>query len=529
MAGIFLRASGIDSGAGAGGFVGIPVPLGVANGDIAIVAIAAEPGVVVTPPDTNWTQIAQTDPSQFGIVAFWTTVLNAPANWVFSLNGSNFACGVVAIYGNVDGFNPIDMSTVAVNSVSAGDIPSVTASLNGEELAIFLVASGNGSFTPSGNYQQAASKSTVHVSISFQHQALQSAGTQPATTSVYSGSAAGACIAITLAPSYSTLTQDDIYHRLFDAMPEGIDNLLDFTPTGDFYKYFQVIAAVAKIGFDLVDILRQEIVPYLSRYKLPDWERIFGLLSTITAQTGTIPSRQSQVLGAWRAAAGQGASIPTVQAVLRTLLGYSAATTPLVIECDRPTLTLVNSYDATGGGDVAIPHAATTTLTIPVSDGGKVAKMGAQLELAFASTPLTTYTFVLTAPDGSSKTWTGTWGDLPLVLYAPSFAGAKTQGNWTLAITNGSGVDNTLYSAAFLFVEGMARGQQTAGAIFDWGVWADPAHIGESGTANFAAARAAIKKLALSHTIGNLIQSLAPWPDSTTAPNAAIPDECIPT
>jgi hypothetical protein len=81
-----------------------------------------------------------------------------------------------------------------------------------------------------------------------------------------------------------------------------------------------------------------------------------------------------------------------------------------------------------------------------------------------------------------------------------------------------------------LFVEGLARGQSTGGAIFEWGVYVDPAHVGENGTAaDLAGARLAIKRLKHAHTVGSLIQSLAPWPDISSGINSSIPDEWLPT
>src|SRR5262249_17480434 len=154
---------------------------------------------------------------------------------------------------------------------------------------------------------------------------------------------------------------------------------------------------------------------------------------------------------------------------------------------------------------------------------------GAQLTLAFAKTDTTQYSFALTAPDGSSKTWAG-GTTAPQWLTAPSLAGAQIQGVWKLVIANGSGISNVLYGTSFLFVEGIARRQETAGAIFDWGVYADPAHLGENGTpANFAAARATIQKLAFAHTVGNLVQSIAPYPNMDSGVSSSIPNECCPT
>jgi hypothetical protein len=278
----------------------------------------------------------------------------------------------------------------------------------------------------------------------------------------------------------------------------------------------------------MLDTLRAETNPATSVQKISEWFSALGLTGTYVDNKGTTAQKQQAILARLRES---GPFTPyTISSVIGPLLGYFPTTPVQVIECDRPMLTLLHSYDVAVGADVPIPTGQTTTLAIPVNDGGIVSKMGAQLELHFATNPVSSYTFVLTAPDGTSKTWTRTSLDLPLLLYAPSLAGAKIQGTWTLAITNNSGVSNTLYTASFLFVEGLARGQSTGGAIFEWGVYVAPAHVGENGAAaDLAGARLAIKRLKHAHTVGNLIQSLAPWPDISSGINSSIPDECLPT
>jgi hypothetical protein len=531
---IFLRTYGADSNpAGANLFCAFARPPGLTNGDVAIVAVAVPAGIIVTPPDSSWTQVAQTDPTLFGIVAFWKMCLNEPANWAFVLSASATVTGTCLVYANTDPFTPVEVSAATLTSSSAThQVGSVMASQVGEDLALFIAGAGSGTYTPAGNFQVVARKQQASATMEAQHKGLAAAGSQAAFTETFSSSVAGASLLLVIAPSYGLLSVKDVYKRLFEALPDGTDDFLDFTEgSGDFWKYLTVIAATVKLfAFDLVDLVRAEISNRL-RYKLPDWERIFGLQTTYVSQFGTIPQRQAQFLGAWRAAAGQGAAIPTVQSVLAPLLGYNPGTTPVIYESDRPSLTLEHSYAWNASADTPLPAVTTTTMKMNVSDdGGVIAQMGAQLQLAFALSDLTGYTFVLTGPDGRSKTWSSTWSTVPLFLYAPEFAGARLAGTWTLAITNPTIFANTLYSASILFVEGTARGQQTAGAIFEWGVYADPAHLGEVGTpADFATARRMIQRLNFEHCVANLLQSVLPYPDTDSGVHAAIPDECIPT
>lgn len=551
MAGIALRTYGTDSNpAGPSGYCSIPVPVGVQDGDIVLVGIAATSFVdslggftifasTVLPPDSSWTSVPQTDTAQYcSMCFFWKRALNETGQWVFSTTNPNpsatavYMAGAAAVFANADSFGPIDGQSFIVTTGSATHaVPAVAASQAGEVQVLFVGAAGNGTWTPATGFQQIAAKQQLYASISLQQKSLPAAGSQGATTEAFSGGVAtGAAVTVTLAPSAARSSLSDVYARLFDALPRGIDSVLDFTPgTGDFYKYFLAASSVVKFGFDLIDLLRQEVAPHTSRYKLPDWERFFGLQGTRTTQLGTVPQRQQQVLGAWRAAAAQSASMQTVQSVFAALFGYNPGTTPQIVEASRGELTMRHQVGI-ASADVTITNGSTATLTpFVVDDGGVVAKMGAQLSLYFSGTFVGNVT--LTAPSGQSYTWTGlSRSDLPVFLAAQSLAGATCAGPWTLSVTNNSGGTLTLYAASTLLVEGMQRGQSTAGAMFDWGVYADPAHLGENGTApDLAAARRAAQRIGHEHSIGNILQSLTPYPNTDSGVNAAIPDECIPT
>lgn len=536
---IALVASGSDSNAaGASEFCGIPLPVGVSNGDLLLVAVALPlAGVVVTPPSEDWTQIVSTDPSQEMILSVWSCVaLAPPMSLVFALSASCQTTGVVFIYRGVDIFKPIDaFAALLTASSTIHGIPGVTASQGPEEIALFIAGAASGTYTTMVGYQQVAISQQADGSLSGQHKMLTAPGVVAPTSETFSTAALGVAVIVALSPSVGTTTFDDAYQRVFEALPPGIDNVLDFTiGEGDFYKLTWVVGAALKLFlFDGIDLLRSEVVAYLSRYKLPDWEGLFNLRGTHVAQIGTIPQRQQQVLSSWRSAAGQGSSLPVVQAIMGPLLGYFPTTPVQIINADRSALTLAHSYDFCHGVDVTLNQGTTTTLTVYVNDGGKVAKMGAQLALPFSTADTTMMVFTLIAPDGTSKTWPAGTANSPLWLTAPELAGAQIQGQWTLVITNNNsaiGSFNTLYSSLQLFVEGIARGQQTAGAMFDWGVYADPAHIGENGTPpDFSAVRAAINRVKYSESVGNLIQSLVPYPNTDSGVHAAIPDECIPT
>jgi hypothetical protein len=528
---IVLRSSAADNNpAGAAAFVGFARPAGIANGDTVVIGIALPAaGLSVTPPSADWTQVARTDPAlALGIVAFYKTALNEPAHWVFSLSAPAEATGVALVYGGVDSFVAVEAFASGLTAASAShNIAAITASLPQEEDILFLGGAASGIYTPIGGFLTVTRSQQAASTLEAQRKQLQNAGVQTAFTETFSSTAIGASLRIILRPSFGALTVDDVYRRLVASLPAGVEDLYDLSKAGDYYRFYQVIAAALKTySYDLVDLLRREIAPQLAQYKLRDWERVFGIDTSQIAQIGTVTERQAQVIAGWRAAAGQGSSIPAVQAVLGPLLGYFPTTPVEVIEANRPALTKAHTYGPSI--DIALP-VGTTIIDIPVNDGGTVAAMGAQLLLSFASAPVSGFSVALRAPAGQAKAWTPSWTALSGVLYGPEFAEVQIQGHWSLAIINTSGVANTLKAGSGVFVEGIATGQETGGAIFTWGVYADPAHLGENGTpGDFGAAQAALDHLAFAYTRGILITSLAPWPDVTMGVHASIPDRCLP-
>jgi hypothetical protein len=531
---ISLVAKGTDSnGAVDSTFVGIPLPVGVANGDLMLVAIALPAaGVTVTPPSSDWTQIAATDPATPLIMSVWWTVaLTPPVSLVFTLSASVRATGAVLVYRGAHILGPIDAIAAQLTAASVThNVPGISIAQGGEEVVLFMGGASSSTWTPAGGFQEVVAKQQTGCSISAQRRPALADGPAAGFTETFGASARGAAVIIAIAPSPGLTSFDDAYQRVFDALPPGIDNVLDFTVgSGDFYKLTWVVGALLKLFvFDAIDLLRAESVAYLSRFKLPDWEGDLGLRGSRVAQIGTIVQRQAQVLGAWRSAAGQGSSIPTVQGVMRPLLGYNPSTPVRVIEADISGIQALHRYSFPN--DLTIAPSSSGSVSFNVTDGGKVAAMGAQLEL-ISDTSSLPFAFTLKSPDGRTAFWQfGNWPTNPVKLFAKNFAGAQIQGLWTLTVQNNGGAPATIYAGSTLFVEGIARGQQTGGAVFDWGVYADPAHVGENGAAvDFIAVRAALHKLNFSHAIANVIQSLSPWPDTDSGLHAAIPDECLPT
>jgi hypothetical protein len=346
---------------------------------------------------------------------------------------------------------------------------------------------------------------------------------------------------IALRPGVGLLSLEEVKDRLVEAFPGGADRVYDLDPGGDYYLFFTAIAQILKIyGFDLVDLLRLEISPATCRYKLPQWERIFGLETTRTAIGGTIPQRQAQVVAAWRAAAGQGSTIPTVQAVVGPLLGYADPSLLEVLEVDRTALDLALTYEY--DTPLSILGGGNDGGTVVVRDVSTVSPAGVRLVF---DNPIISDTgdllIRLTAPDAFQDGW-----ELPvefannvdpMILRRRSFAGHQIYGTWIVSITSSAG--NFSADDFKLLVEGGAREAGLDGygtEIFHWAVFVDPALVNAVTPEDDAGALFAIRKIQQAHTYGTLIKPSATVdgggnPISNFAipddPNA-IPDRCIP-
>jgi hypothetical protein len=319
---------------------------------------------------------------------------------------------------------------------------------------------------------------------------------------------------------------DDARTYLTSLLPPGIEKLWDLDPDGDFYLLFDACAELLlTYAFDTIDQLRQEIFPGTVVQKLPDWEVFLGISKYFIARFGTLAQRQQAVVSKIRE---RGAFCdPTVQAVLAPLFGY-LPTTPLeVLRADKSGLRLLHTYSS--GILWTIGATSTDQQTVKVLDGGRVSSAGARVIIEVDDSNAHTFTATLTGPDGTAQTFdvTVAAGTAILVLWANACARKGITGYWTLSVTTLTG--GSLPIIWSLFVEGIGPGQDTGGATWHWGVYADPAHVGEAGFSDLASAAAAIARIKHSHDVGTIVTSLEPWPGVETGPNAAIPGMCIPS
>ncbi len=552
---IAFVTSGVDDNVHAAdnGFCGIPQPVGVEDGDlvIAIIAVAAygaTPAVIgdVVPPDDTWelVTVVKTPVITFNEVrlfVFKHTALCDPSNYVFETPMSDVAgvrssMGSVVVYRGADAFQPVEVAVAKLTStITTFEVPDVTASLGGEEMILAFLCGGNGTWADPDGFRQVAfteDNDNTTASLAIKRRGLQDAGVITTAAPVFTPSVPiqlSVVLAILLTPSSGTLSLSEVYDRLFEAMPPGIDRLLDFTPSGDFYKYFRAAAVTLKTyAFDLVDTLRGEIVPSLSRYVLPTWESVFGLRKTKTALLGTIPQRRAQVQGAWRVAAGQGSSAPVVAGVETPLLGYAPGTTPEVVEASRSVLADLHTYVDTV--NLSIPTLPSDFMVRPlyVYDGGPVAKMGARLRVTLTHTAVEAVSIALVSPEGTihaiemADFATGGVSGAEYWFFCPEFAGEQCEGQWKLEISDNDPLESGTIVEWRVFVEGCPGG--LGDDVFDWGVYADPNLVGAITPPDYAAAQVAIDKIQQSHTLGRVLLGLEAAPNTS----AAVPGRFLP-
>lgn len=323
------------------------------------------------------------------------------------------------------------------------------------------------------------------------------------------------------------MNQDEAREYLVSLLPPGIEDLWDLEPGGDFYELFDGLGQLLRVyGFNLLDTLRREIFPDQVIDKLSDWEIFLGISKFFIARFGAIAQRQQAVVSKIRE---RGAfNDATIQSVIAPLLGYFSTTSLEVLRASKTDLRLAHTYSSAALW--TIPDATTQMQKVEVLDGGIISKAGARLILELGGAGPYTFTAKLQTPGGAkSKTWTVTTtaGAALQVFYAPELADANITGNWKLTITNASGGNLPIIWS--VFVEGIARDQETGGATWHWGVYADPAHVGEAGFSDFQAVRASIERIKHSHGVGRIITSKEPWPGVESGAHAAIPGMCIPS
>ena len=543
---IALRTQGLDDNpAAASPFVAIPVPIGTRDGDLALVGLAIPGGTTVTPPDDTWELVATTDKAATVYVAVYLhRCLNELDRWVFALSGSVRAVGAAVVYAGVDPWTAVEAFARASSPSGVSHaVAAIATPEDGEELIAFLAADAVGTFTPATGWLSVQAKTQTGITGAAHRRQLTVAGAVAASVATLSLAAAGASIVVALRPGVGTLSLDEVRGRLIAGLPPGADRVYDLEEGGDPYKLFGAIAATAKpYGFDLVDLARREATPERSRYKLPDWERLFGLDTSRIALLGTVPQRQAQVLAAWREAAGASSTLDEVRAIIGVLLGYADPTALVIVEADRSAIRSAHTYAFAAA---AIPAGGAYLQTVVVLDSGVVSRAGARLWVNITHPSVEDLKVEIDGPTGTLHTLAafGALGSGAVVtkqfsFFVPSCAGELVDGTWRLIVSDQGAAGGTVNvggaNRSDIFVEGIGRrtplslSEGLGSAVFHWGVVADPGLYGVAAPADFDAARAALQRIKQSHTVAVLIIASPLAPAGCWIPNISLPGAMIP-
>jgi hypothetical protein len=327
------------------------------------------------------------------------------------------------------------------------------------------------------------------------------------------------------------LNSDQVLNLIIQLLPRGSEKLYGLlSRRGDVFQYFSGIAdTFSYFAFSAIAQLHAELNPQTANLRLPDYELWLGLTQTPIVISGTIDQRRNQVLSKMRE---QGAStVNNIVGIIAPLLGMLPANVQ-VIESNQASITTAHTYSNSTGASIGSNSSVTQSVYVP--DSG-YSDAGAQVSVTITSTNPEQLSFVLTDPSGNQYTMPA--GTIPAgaltstaapVNFVKVSGSTFVVGSWSLQISTGSAAC-TLVSWS-LFVEGLAVAQDTGGARFWFGVFADPVHLGETGvSANFAAARAALLRIQPAHANGRLLQSIAgAYPNTSSGANSAIPDETLP-
>jgi hypothetical protein len=319
------------------------------------------------------------------------------------------------------------------------------------------------------------------------------------------------------------LSSDQVLDLIIQLLPVGAARMYGLRRrAGDPYNFYAAVADSLKtFWYDAIAVLRQEINPATTGYKLGEWEAALGLSQTPIALGGNTTLRRLQIVSRLRE---QGAfTVANIQAILGPLLGYADPSQLKIIEANRGALTTAHTYSPWPSGVVIASGTAAST-TVWVADDGSVSDGGVLLSFTVLCNSPELVSVTLTNPDGkigsynvgtrgffsnaTSQAYTWPAGTLPAAGFtayqatlraAGYFDGMVITGKWTVSISAGAqaGGGNVQVNPITLFVEGGGV-RDTAGnsglgeQMHDWVVQYDPA-LGSA--PNFAAVVAAIARI----------------------------------
>lgn len=265
------------------------------------------------------------------------------------------------------------------------------------------------------------------------------------------------------------ITADDALDLLIQLLPQGASQLYGlWQKSGDPYQFYAGLAdSIKALCYDYIALMRAEINPQTTTYKLGDWETALGIAGTNTALFGSAAQRRLAIISKLRE---QGAFTPAnIRAIIGPLFGYANPTALTLVECNRAALTVAHTY---AGAGYSIPNVANNgAAQVWVADDGGVSDAGAVLKLNVTCGDPSQLLVSLTSGDRGTGTGpaTVTWPRGSLRASASgldvrlstaqiqSIFGTKITGWWTLNINNQVGHQNITVNSWSVFVEGGGR------------------------------------------------------------------------
>lgn len=354
-------------------------------------------------------------------------------------------------------------------------------------------------------------------------------------------------------PPEPTMTFDRARTRAIDWFPPDTFHEFERADTGPVSPDSELMDWWAEIFkrlfWDLIDIWEREMDPSRAVLKLFDWKALFQIVASPTK----LADLRALVIARLREY-GQPSTLYAIAAAVGIDLGYEDPTQLEILEMPSSTLrnavqhifeipTPIAIADFAGGG--------TKLVTPHLYDGGAVWNSGLWLSLVFNVVAGTHIHVKVTAPNGAQKVWnpiTKTHPVTTAILFGVEMAGKPVHGNWTIEIFRDNGSPAVNLVGCVLYVPGCPRydvtqeTQQPIGPPWPvrvpnvvrnaglgrwlqwWGVYADPALMGLSTTADLREARQALSRIRHAYQQANLILTKAPIPGTPLAlPGAMIP------
>lgn len=354
-------------------------------------------------------------------------------------------------------------------------------------------------------------------------------------------------------PPAPTMTFDRARARVIDWFPP--DTFHEFehaelgpsSPDSELMDWWAEI--FKRLFWDLIDIWEREMDPSRAVLKLFDWKALFQIVSS----PSKIADLRALVIARLREY-GQPSTLYAIAAAVGVVLGYQDPTQLEILEISASVLR--NAAQNIFAIPVPIPIAdfaggGTRLVTPHLYDGGQVWNSGLWMSLVFNIAAGKHISVKVTAPNGFQRVWnpiTKLHEVSTAILFGVEMAGKPVHGNWTIEIFRDNGSPAVNLVGCVLYVPGCPRydaTQATAQPVGPpwparvpnvirntglgrwkqwWGVYADPAKLGLSTTADLREARQALSRIRHAYQQANVILTKAPIPGTSLAiPGAMIP------